>query len=152
MTYTYVVKWRRIPEEALWVEAWPSDKDLATPDELRKPSFVVGRLRGTRTIMLWPQVRDLAKRIGFRQWGNVTHVKVPSGDIEAVAEAFRIGLAAAALTHIKGDEASDSALNYISKVTEEEIWFWASKYLGVVDEGIKTEKVVEALCILSTSS
>lgn len=79
-------------------------------------------------------------------------MKVPSGDIEAVAEAFRIGLAAAALTHIKGDEASDSALNYISKATEEEIWFWASKYLGVVDEGIKTEKVVEALCILSTSS
>lgn len=149
MTYRYIVKWRRAPSEYVSVEAWPRDSSLATPGERGKPSFTIGRLEGTRNIMLWMTVEDLARRFGSRKRGRLTRIELPPDDIEAVAEAYRLGLAAAALANIESEEAAENALRYITRATQEEIWFWASKYLGVVDEAIKTRRVVEALCILS---
>ena len=62
MTYRYIVKWRKAPGEYISVEAWPRDRSLTTPEERRKPSFIIGRLEGTRNIMFWMMVEDLAAR------------------------------------------------------------------------------------------
>ena len=149
MPYRYVVKWRKAPNESITIEAWPKDKSLALPEERHKPSFVIGRLRGTRSIMLWQAVNDLAARYGSKTRGRTTRIDLPPDEIPAIADAYRLGLAAAALSYIKSDQAAEHTLRYITRSTPEEIWFWASKYLGVVDEAIKTQRVVEALCILS---
>ena len=151
MTYKYVVKYRRLPVEEVTVEAWPSDPRLALEGEVRKPSFSIGRLDGPRTFLLMSTVHDLAKRFGYRRYGQVTHVRIPNNDVSGVADAYRVGLAAAALSLIPSEESAENAYRYIMRATEEEIWFWASKYLGVVGDGIKVEKVVEALCVISTS-
>ena len=152
MTYRYIVKWRRAPSEYVSVEAWPRDSSLATPGERGKPSFTIGRLEGTRNIMLWMIVEDLARRFGSRKRGRLTKIELPPDDIEAVAEAYRLGLAAAALANIESEEAAENALRYITRATQEEIWFWASKFLGVVDKGIKRKRVIEALSIISTAT
>ena len=149
MPYRYVVKWRKAPHEAITVEAWPKDKSLALPEERNKPSFTIGKLKGTRTIMLWQAVNDLAVRYGSKTLGFTTRINLPQDDISAIADAYRLGLAAAAIDHIESEQAAEHALRYITRATQEEIWFWASKYLGVIDEAIKTRRVVEALCIIS---
>ena len=99
--------------------------------------------------MLWQAVRDLAKKYGSKRKGRTTRIDLPKDDIQAIADAYRIGLAAAALNHIKSDQSAEHTLRYIMRATQEEIWFWASKYLGVIDEAIETNKVVKALCIIS---
>uniref|UniRef100_A0A6M3M5D1 Uncharacterized protein n=1 Tax=viral metagenome TaxID=1070528 RepID=A0A6M3M5D1_9ZZZZ len=152
MTYRYVLKWRKAPGEYISVEAWPRDRSLTTPEERGKPSFTIGKLEGTRNIMLWMMVEDLAGRFGSRKRGRLTRVELPPDDIGAVAKAYRVGLAAAALATIESEEAAENALRYITRATQEEIWFWASKFLGVVDEGIKRERVIEALSIISTAT
>jgi len=149
MPYRYVVKWRRAPDEAITVEAWPKDKALALPEERNKPSFTIGKVEGTRTIMLWQPARDLAKKYGSKQTGRTTRIDLPKDDIQAIADAYRLGLAAAALKHIQSDQSAEHALRYIMRATQEEIWFWASKYLGVIDGATKTSRVVQALCIIS---
>jgi len=149
MPYRYVVKWRKAPNEAITVEAWPKDKSLALPEERNKPSFTIGKLKGTRTIMLWQTVKDIAVRYGSKTRGRTTIINLPQDDIPAIAEAYRLGLAAAALDNIELEQAAEHALRYITRATQEEIWFWASKYLRVVDEAIQTKRVVEALCIIS---
>lgn len=151
MTYRYVLKYRRLPVEEVAVEAWPSDPRLALDGERRKPSFTIGKLEGPRTFLLMSTVHDLAKRYGYRRYGRVTHVRIPNSDISGVADAYRVGLAAAALSFINSEESAENAYRYIMRATEEEIWFWVSKYLGVVGDGVKVEKVVEALCVISSS-
>jgi len=152
MPYRYVVKWNKAPPESIRVEAWPRDRSLALPEEKHKPSFTIGRLKGTRTIMLWHLVDDLASRYGSTTKRQTKTIDLPPDDIQAIADAYRLGLAAAALNHIKSEEAAEHTFRYITRATQEEIWFWASKYLGVVDEAIKTQRVVEALCIISNAS
>lgn len=149
MPYRYVVKWRKAPDETVTVEAWPKDKSLALPRERHKPSFTIGKLKGTRTIMLWQAINDLEARYGSKKRGRTTRIDLPPEDISAIADAFRLGLTAAALNYIKAEEAAEHTLRYITRATQEEIWFWASKYLGVVDEAIKTQRVVEAICVIS---
>ena len=149
MPYKYIIKWRKAPHEAIIVEAWPKDKSLSLPEERNKPSFIIGKLKGTRTIMLWQAINDLAARYGSKTQGRTTRIALPPDDIPAIADAYRIGLASSALSQIKSEEASEHALRYITRATQEEIWFWTSKYLGVVDEAIKTRRVVEALCVIS---
>lgn len=151
MTYKYIVKWRKAPDEYISVEAWPRDKSLALPEERRKPSFVVGKLTGTRCIMLWGILNDMIQRYSAKKRGRLTRIELPAEDTSAMAEAFRLGLAAAALNRIKDEAAAENTHSYLSKATIEEIWFWASKYLGVIDEGISPERVIEALTIISTA-
>ena len=126
MTYRYVLKWRKAPGEYISVEAWPRDRSLTTPEERHKPSFTIGRLEGTRNIMLWMMVEDLARRFGSKKRGRLIRIEPPPNDIRAVAEAYRLGLAAAALDNIESEEAAENALRYITRATQEEIWFWAS--------------------------
>lgn len=152
MPYRYVVKWRKAPDETVTVEAWPKDRSLALPREIYKPSFTIGKLKGTRTIMLWQAINDLEARYGSKERGRATRIDLPPEDISAIADAYRLGLTAAALNHIKSEDAAEHTLRYITRATQEEIWFWASKYLGVVDEAIKTQRVVEALCVISDAS
>jgi len=149
MPYKYIVKWQKAPNETITVEAWPKDRELALPEERRKPSFTIGKLKGTRNIMLWQTVNDLAKRYGSTQRRHTFRIDLPPDDIPAIADAYRLGLAAAALSHIKSDEAAEHAFQYTTRATQEEIWFWASKYLGVVDEAIKTNRVIKAICVIS---
>jgi len=151
VTYRYTITYRSAPDPLVAVEAWPRDKSVALPREIHRPSFTIGKLEGTRTIMLWTALNDLSKRYRSRKRGNFNAINLPPEEPSATADAYRLGLAAAALQHISDSEAADNALIYIIRATQEEIWFWASKYLGVVDEGIKTERVVEALCVLSSS-
>ena len=125
---------------------------MTTPSERRKPSFTIGRLKGTRNIMLWMMVEDLVRRYGSKKRGRLIQIELPPDDLGAVAEAYRVGLAAAALANLESEETAENALGYITRATQEEIWFWASKFLGVVDEGIKREKVIKALSIISTAA
>ena len=73
----------------------------------------------------------------------------PTSSRRGASGGARGGLAAAALSNIESEDAAENALKYITRATQEEIWFWASKFLGVVDEGIKRERVIEALSIIS---
>ncbi len=101
--------------------------------------------------MLYGNLKDMIKRYSSRKRGRLTRIELPAEDTSAMAEAFRLGLAAAALDRIKDEDAAENTHKYLSKATVEEIWFWASKYLGVIDEGINPERVIEALTIISTS-
>ena len=85
MTYKYIIKYRKAPNEAIRIEAWPQDKALALPNELHKPSFTIGKLKGTRTIMLWQTVNDLAKRYGTKTIRSTTKIELPPHDIPAIA-------------------------------------------------------------------
>jgi len=149
MTYKYIVKWRRAPPEYITVEAWPRYPSLALPNERRKPSFTIGRIQGARAIILRQTVTDLEKKFGSRQRGQVKRIELPPDDIQAIADVYRLGLAAAALSQIKSADAAERAYRYITRATREEIWFWTSKYLGVVEDAIKTKRVVKALCLIS---
>ena len=97
MTYKEIVKMRRAPEEQISVEVRPSDK-LALSSVLRKPSFVISSLRGIRTIMLQFGSQGHRKALRFQEWGKVTYINIPLGDMQVVAEAYRIGLAATTLS------------------------------------------------------
>jgi hypothetical protein len=148
--YIYRVKWRKNPKQYITVEAWPRHRELTLPEEKNKPSFTIGKLEGTRTIMLWQFINDLQKRYKIKKKNGLMRIDLPPDDINAIAEAYRLGLAAAALSHLENQEAAEHTLRYITRSTKEEIWFWASKYLSVIDDGIPANKVVKALCILST--
>jgi hypothetical protein len=150
MPYIYRVKWRQAPNQYITVEAWPRHKDLTLPEEKNKPSFTIGKLEGTRTIMLWQFMKDLEKRYKTKSKNGLKRIDLPPDDINAIAEAYRLGLAAAALSYIDNTDAADHTLKYITRATKEEIWFWASKYLSVIDDGIPINKVVQALCMLSS--
>ena len=44
---------------------------------------------------------------------------------------------------------TDKALSYVMNVTSEEVWFWTSKFLGVVGEKVDGSKVLKSLCAIS---
>ena len=151
MPYRYVLKWRRGYKESIIVEAWPKSKELALQTEQRKPSFVVGRLSGSRTIMLRELVEDTIKRYGSKTNRASVKVDFPKDDVQAIAVAFRIGLLAAILAEIQDQDSAENAYEYVMSATQEEIWFWASKMLGVIDRQPRKLDVVRALVTLSSS-
>ena len=149
MPYRYVMKWKRGYEESLTVEAWPKSKELAMATEHRKPSFVIGKIGGSRTIMLRELAEEAAKRFGVSHKGLTTKVDFPLNDIPAIAAAFRLGLLAAVLSEIDSPEAMEHAYENLTRATPVEIWFWASKMLGVIDHEPRKHSVVSALVALT---
>lgn len=148
MPFRYVMKWARGEKERISVEAWPRNKDVALPRERRKPSFVIGSVRGKRVIMLNHLAKKIIKCYGAKRRGNGLRVNFPQDDLDAIADVYRLGLAAAALANVESDESADVVLRYVTRCPKEEIWFWASKYLNVVDNGIEVKRVIKALCLI----
>lgn len=148
MPFRYVMRWGRGEMESISVEAWPRNKEVALPKERRKPSFVIGSIKGGRVIMLHHLIKKITKSYGAVQRGNVLRVNFPQDDLNAIADAYRLGLAAATLANVESDESAEVVLRYVMRCSKEEIWFWASKYLSVVDDGIAVERVIKALCLI----
>lgn len=149
MPYRYILKWKRGYEESITIEAWPKTKELALPNENRRPSFTIGRLKGSRTIMLRQQMEEAISTYGCRKRGTTISIHFPKDDIPAIATAYRIGLAAGVLTGIRNSKAIEHAYQYVMSATQEEIWFWASKMLGVIDRAPRKRSVIKALATLA---
>jgi len=75
-------------------------------------------------------------------------VAFPLDDVNAIAEAYRIGLAAAVLTHADERSKGINAISYVLSITDEEVWFWTSKLL---DRRIGPKRAISSLCIMSGS-
>jgi len=149
MTYRYVLKWRTGEKSKISVEAWPSSPKIALPHEKRKPSFVIGSIKGKRTVLLMSIVEELKKKYKVKQKNGLNRIDFPFDDIEAIADVYRIGLASEVVSRAQDIDSADGSLQYVLRSTTEEIWFWASKLLGVVGSKIDAARVLGALSILS---
>jgi hypothetical protein len=150
MTYRYVLRVKRLTnKERITVEAWPSRREIATPTELRKPCFIIGSLSGPRTILVHYMIKEFIKKYGAKRTRKSLIIYFPDKSIEAIIDAYRLGLLLASLSKVKTDEEAENILRYIDKCTPEEVWFWTSKYLGLIKKVTKPEKVIEALTILA---
>ncbi len=150
MTYRYVLRLKRIADkEKITVEAWPNKKEIVTPAELRRPCFIIGSLSGPRTNLIYYMVRELAKKYGVKRTKKSLIIQFPDKSIEAILDAYRIGLLLASLSKAKTDEEAENILRYVEKCTAEEVWFWTSKYLGLIRKSTRPEKVIKALAILA---
>jgi len=151
MTYKYVLKWRTGEKSKIIVEAWPSSPKIALPNERKKPSFIIGSTKGKRTIILMSIVEELKKKYKVKNKNGLHRIDFPFDDIEAIADVYRIGLAAEVVSKSKDFDSADGSLQYVLRSTTEEIWFWSSKLLGVVGSKIDASRVINALTILSNS-
>lgn len=150
MTYRYILRVKNNGNKRkLAVEAWPNKKGLATKKEKSKPSFIIGSLSGPKTHILDFIVKDLSKKYETKPTKTGFKIIFPEKSIEAIAEAYRIGLMLAALSISRDQHEDESIIRYIEKCTPEEIWFWTSKYLGMITKQSKPQKVVSALAILA---
>ncbi len=149
MPYKYILRWKRAEKETLRVEAWPRTKYLALPKETVRPSFVIGRVSGPRTLMLYGAAKEAIEEYGYKQRGGTIAVHFPPENMKAIGDAYRIGLAAAVLDKASGEDEAEAALQYVLRTTKEEVWFWTSKILRVIDSGIQTDRVIQALCLIS---
>jgi hypothetical protein len=152
MPYRYVMRWRKGESEALTIEAWPKTKELATKNEIRKPCFIIGKVRGPRTTMLWNLATEAAEKYPSIKKNGTIKVTFPIDDITAIADAYRLGLAAAVISRAQTEQLAESALKYIQHAPREEVWFWASKLLRLLGEGVDASRVAKALCIISGAS
>ncbi len=151
MTYKYVLKWKTGEKSKIVVEAWPSSDKIALSSERKKPSFVIGSTKGKRTIILMSIIEELKKKYKVKNKNGLHRIDFPFDDIEAIADVYRIGLAAEVVTKSKDFDSADGSLQYILRSTTEEIWFWSSKLLGVVGSKIDASRVINALTMLSNS-
>ncbi len=149
MTYRYVLRIRKTKNTKIAVEAWPSRKELATPTELRRPSFIIGSLKGPKTSLVYYQVKTLLNKYGAKKVKSGSVLQFTQKSTEAIVDAYRIGLMLAALSKARTDEEAENILRYLEKCTPEEIWFWTSKYLSIINSGPQPDKVVEALATLA---
>jgi len=144
MPFKYVLRWTNGEREQIGVEAWV--RYPSVPKERKHPAFVIGMVEGSRTIVLRDRVEQAASSFGVKTFGKTKKVTFPLDDTKAVAEAYRLGLAAAVLRSAEDNQAVNQASRYVLSITDEEVWFWTSKLL---DETIGRDRVVDALCVLS---
>jgi len=152
MTYKYVLKWRVGEKSSIVVEAWPSSPKLTLPKEKKKPSFIIGSAKGKRTIILMTIIDELKKKYKVKNRNGLYRIDFPFDNLEAIADVYRIGLASQVVSKSKDFDSADGSLQYVLRSTTEEIWFWASKLLGVVDSKVDASCVMDALTILSSSN
>lgn len=152
MTYRYVLKWKTGEKAKVNVEAWPSSKRIALPHEKRKPSFVIGSTNGRRSMLLMSIIQDMKRKYEVQEKNGLYKIEFPFDDIEAIADVYRIGLAAEVVSRAKDENQADESLDYVLRSTTEEVWFWTSKLLGVVGSKMDSTKVLTALSILSNST
>lgn len=151
MTYRYVLKWRMGENAKISVEAWPSSPRLALSHERKKPSFIIGSAKGRKTAHLLSIIQDVKKKYKVKEKNGLYRIDFPFDDIEAIADVYRIGLAAEVISRAGDNDSADGSLQYVLRSTTEEIWFWASKLLGVIGSKMDSTKVITALSILSNS-
>jgi len=150
MTYRYVLRLKRMAnKEKITVEAWPSKKEISTPTELRQPCFIIGSLSGPRTILVYYMIKELVKKYGAKRTKKSLIVQFPDKSIESIVDAYRLGLLLASLSKAKTNEEAENIIRYVEKCTAEEVWFWTSKYLGLISKSTQPEKVINALAILA---
>jgi hypothetical protein len=94
-------------------------------------------------------IKEFIKKYGAKRTKKSLIIYFPDKSIEAIIDAYRLGLLLASLSKVKTDEEAENILRYIDKCTPEEVWFWTSKYLGLIKKVTKPEKVIEALTILA---
>lgn len=148
MTYNYILKWSKGEKERIRVEAWPRSRALATPHENGRPSFIIGEVCGSRAIMLWSMLESMRTRYKLVRKGTRLRIDFPD-KTEAIADAYRVGLACMAVSRSESSDLAQQSLAYVMRAPKEEVWFWASKFLGVVDSAHEVESVIEALCLIS---
>jgi len=145
MPYKYRIIWKRGRVEEVCVEAWPKMKSLALSHEKRRPSFIIGKVKGIKVSFLRPYLLRLQRKYPSKMQKAKLIIEIPDGDIRSISEAYRIGFAATALAKSKSINEAEKALNYILSCPDEEIWFWTSKYLKVIGEGTTANKVIKAI-------
>jgi hypothetical protein len=148
LTYRYVLKYSKAKNEKVSVEAWPRSRKLALPHELRRPSFVIGSLKGGRVVMVRSYIRELASKYGSRRTRTGFRVDFPPESMEAIVDAYRVGLTVATLSYAETDELAEKVMRYVMSCMPEEVWFWTSKFLGVVREEADRSRVINALCVI----
>jgi len=148
LTYKYVLKYSKGKKEKVSVEAWPKSRELALPHELRHPSFIIGSLKGSRVIMIRPYIKERVAKYGGRRTRTGLRIDFPPKSMEAMVDAYRIGLATAALSYAETDETAEKVMGYIMSCTPEEVWFWTSKFLGLVSKETGGLRVINALCVI----
>ncbi|HOB43233.1 MAG TPA: hypothetical protein PKH75_08610 [Bacillota bacterium] len=144
MPFKYVLKWHRGDDERVTVEAW--NRYPGQNGGKSKAAFVIGQVTGSRALLIRDQVEKAVDTYGARKFSNTLRVEFPLDDTKAIAEAYRIGLAAAVLAHAIGNGSVQKASDYLLNITDEEVWFWTSKLL---DDSVGVSKVISALCIIS---
>lgn len=144
MPFKYVLRWTNNAHERIGVEAWA--RYQTTPRERKHPSFVIGVIEGGRAILLRDRVEQAIATYGARTFGHTRKVAFPLDDTKAIAEAYRIGLAAAVLSSAVDNDSLNRASRYVLSITDEEVWFWTSKLL---DSAMSKDRVIDALCIIS---
>jgi hypothetical protein len=144
MPFEYVLDWNRGNVEKISVTAYPRYSPKAKAH--KKPAFVIGAVEGSRAIILRDGVEDAVRSYGSKRTGTTVRVHFPKNDTEAIAKAYRIGLAAAVLENAPNNGAIHKSTSYILDATNEEVWFWTSKLL---DKRVGSERTVAALCIVS---
>lgn len=149
MSYRYLLKYCKGEEQKISIEAWPRLKEYATNRERRRPSFIIGTLEGSRTIMLWHHIEQSRRRYDSFKKGKYIVVSYPPEDADAINDAYRLGLAASVINDARDSETADKALRYVMNATKEEVWFWTSKLLGVVGEKSDKERLLNAILLIS---
>lgn len=145
MPFKYVMKWQRAPEkEKLTIEAWYRHPE--TKQEKKKPAFQIGSIEGSRVIILRDRIESIISSYGSKRYGQTIRVQFPLDETKAIADAYRLGLAAAVLTHAPDNESLQRASVYVMDMTDEEVWFWTSKLLNV---NVGPKRTISALCIVS---
>ena len=120
MPYKYVLKYKRGSEQQIVVEAWPRLKEYATEKEKRRPSFTIGSVKGSKTIMLWHHIEQSRRKYteSIRK-GRYTRIVYPLEDVDAINDAYRTGLAAAVIQAAEDSDCAENALRYVLHATKE---------------------------------
>lgn len=151
MSYKYVLKYKRGSDQKISIEAWPRLKQYATKTEKKRPSFVIGSLSGSRTIMLWHYVEQSRRKYQAKKRGMYTRVSYPPEESDAINDAYRLGLAASVIAAADDSDCADAALRYVMNATSEEVWFWTSKLLSVIGDRTDKDRVLAAIYMISGS-
>jgi len=120
-----------------------------TNKETNKPSFVIGLVKGSRTMILWDFVDECKKKYGIVNKRGFFTVLYPIEDARAINEAYRLGLAASAAQYTTDMELAEYAVAYIMNIKSEEVWFWTSKLLAVIGDKLDSYRVLNSLYVLS---
>ena len=144
MPFKYVMKWYQGEKERITIEAW--HRYPTTKSDKEKVAFIIGKLEGSRVLLLREKIYQIIHEFGSRKYDKTQRVLFPLDDTKAIAEAYRLGLAASVLNFSGDNSAIQRASNYVLNTTDEEVWFWTSKLL---DTHVGPKKTISALCIIS---
>lgn len=149
MPYKYILKYRKNQNEYIKVEAWPKFKRFATKKEKNRPSFIIGSVKGSKTLILWHLIEGYEKKYKLIKNKTSFTILYPSEDATAINDAYRLGLAVAAVNSSNDNCLAQCSINYIMNSSIEEIWFWTSKFLGVLGNKTEIDRVLNSLYVIS---